>query len=59
MTVKELKEKLNQFDDNCVVCIPSTDSNGLFTYTQVKNVASGINEFDMVIFLDDYDEDEE
>ena len=56
MTVKELKEKLNQFDDNCIIFIPTNDCGECVPATHVSR---GVNEFDMVVFIDDYEEDEE
>lgn len=54
MTVKELKEKLNQLPDNCIVCIPDSSAG----YTLVENVTHGVNEFDGLVFIDDYVEDD-
>lgn len=54
MTVRELKEKLEQFSDNCAVLIPSY---GLCTHA--TNVAVGINALDGCVIIDDYVEDEE
>lgn len=61
MTVKELKEKLNQFPDNCIVVVPKIDwvKKGSLDYAVVENVAIGVNEFDNVVFIDDYVEDDE
>ena len=61
MTVKELKEKLNQFHDNCIVCIPTInwDMVGHVNYVVAQNVTQGINEFDGIVFIDDYVEDDE
>lgn len=61
MTVKELKEKLNQFPDSCIVVAPKIDwdKKGLLDYAVVENVAIGVNEFDNVVFIDDYVEDDE
>ena len=58
MTVKELKEKLNQFDDHLIVVIPRTepDPNDWLGFVSVKNVVQGINELDGAVFLDDYEE---
>ena len=42
MTVHELKERLEQFPENCVV----------------TNVAIGCNEADGCVFLDDYEEED-
>lgn len=53
MTVKELKEKLNQFDDNFFVLIPN-----IIGYSGVKNVTQGVNGFDNCVFLDDYTEED-
>lgn len=60
MTVKELKEKLNLFPDNCIVCIPSIDwdSVGSVNYTVAQNVSQGVNELDGIVFIDDYVEDD-
>lgn len=61
MTVKELKEKLNQFDDNCIVVVPKIDWEkfGLLDYEVAENVAIGVNEFDNVVFIDGSMEDED
>jgi hypothetical protein len=61
MTVKELKEMLNQFDDNCIVVVPKIDWEkfGLLDYEVAENVAIGINEFDNVVFIDGSVEDED
>ena len=62
MTVRELKEKLEQFPENCVVLVPNEnlymDRNALF-YVVAKNVARGVNEMDGCVIIDDYVEDEE
>lgn len=62
MTVRELKERLNCFHDNCIVCIPNRDfdpgKKGSLWYAVAQNVAQGVNEFDGVVFIDDYVEDE-
>lgn len=60
MTVKELKEKLNEFDDNLIVMIPRTepDPNDWLGFISVKNVVQGINELDGAVFLDDYEEED-
>ena len=60
MTVKELKEKLNQFDDNLIVMIPNA---GWHPFSidppdiPVGSVSQGVNEFDGGLFLDGYEED--
>ena len=63
MTVKELKERLNQFHDNCIVCVPNPDfdpsKKGSFEFTVALNVTQGCNELDGIVFIDDYVEDEE
>ena len=59
MTVKELKEKLNQFDDNLMIMIPNRNylEEPVF-YVTVRHISQGINEFDGCVFIDDYEEDE-
>lgn len=59
MTVKELKEKLNQFDDDLVVMIPNMDWTPYgkqFHSVPATNVARGVNECDGCVFIDDYEE---
>ena len=51
LTVKELKEILNRFDDRLLVY--SADGEG---YSPVINVTQGVNEADGYLFLDHYDE---
>ena len=61
MTVKELKEKLNQFPDHLVVMIPNmswTPFNNQFECVTAKNVTQGVNEFDGALFIDDYVEED-
>jgi len=62
MTVKELKEKLEQFPDNCVVLVPNEnlykDRNAFF-YVAAEHVARGVNEMDGCVIIDDYVEDED
>ena len=55
MTVKELKEKLTQFPEDCVVLIPS---NNAFIYTRAENVSMGFNEMDGCVIIDEYAEEE-
>ena len=55
MTVKELKEKLEQFDERLIV-LAIDDMGGYF---QILNVSQGFNEADGCLFLDGYDEDED
>ena len=59
MTVKELKEKLNQFDDNLIVMIPNRNWEEPCQPYEVpaRNVAQGVNEFDGCLFIDSYEED--
>lgn len=61
MTVKELKEKLNMFPDSCIVCIAAIDWDtvGDINYVLAQNVSQGVNEFDGIVFIDDYVEDED
>lgn len=54
MTVKQLKEELNKFPDNCIVII--SDGND---YLPATHVSIGCNELDGCVFIDDYEEDEE
>lgn len=58
MTVKELKEKLEKFDDDLVVMIPRSwfTVNG---FNELINISQGVNEFDNCLLLDDCDEDEQ
>ena len=61
MTVKELKEKLNQFNDNLIVMIPNKEyysGDSLFDWTPLLNISQGINEWDDSLFLDDYIEED-
>lgn len=52
MTVKDLKEALNEFDDCLIVYI--LDGEG---YSLLRNVSKGVNEAEGCLFLDDYEED--
>ena len=61
MTVKELKEKLEKFDDYLIVMIPDanwTPDKSWFPCVCATSVTKGVNEFDGCIFIDDYVEDE-
>lgn len=62
MTVKELKEKLNQFSDNLIVMIPTDNidkcSKLYFPYVAARNVSQGVNEADCCVFIDDYEDDD-
>ena len=55
MTVKELKEKLNQFDDHLRVYTPTIDGR-LPYYYEILHVSQGVNEMDGMLILDDYEE---
>lgn len=58
MTVKELKEKLEKFDDDLVVMIPRSwfTVNG---FSKLHNISQGVNELDNCLLLDNCDEDEQ
>ena len=62
MTVKELKEKLNEFNDNFIVMIPNEnlylDPSAIWCVS-ARNVSQGVNEFDGCLFIDDYEEDDD
>lgn len=62
MTVKELKEKLEQFPENCVVMIPNEnlyrDSKVLWC-VPAEHVSRGCNEEDGCVFITDYVEDDD
>lgn len=61
MTVKELKEALNQFNENFTVLIPKSgfeDSRSIFPYTSRLNISQGFNELDCAVIIDDYEEEE-
>lgn len=61
MTVKELKEKLNQFDDNLIVMIPNEDlyrlANPVWAVPAL-NVTKGLNELDGCVFIDGYEKED-
>lgn len=62
MTVKELKEKLEQFPDNCVVLIPNRGWRPYLiqpTMIPATSVTTGVNEFDGYVIIDDYVEAED
>lgn len=61
MTVKELKEKLNQFDDNLIVMIPNENlyrGSDPIWCVPATNISQGVNEFDGCVFIDDYTEED-
>lgn len=59
MTVKELKEKLDQFNDNLIVMIPNRYWEAACQKYEVpaRSVFQGVNEFDGYLFIDDCEED--
>ena len=60
MTVKELKELLNKFDDNLIVMIPNRywEEPGQRYEVPARHVSQGVNEFDGCLFIDDYIEED-
>lgn len=60
MTVKELKERLEQFPENCFVMIldPEWHPSKSCPYIHVTSVARGVNEMDGCVIIDDYVEDD-
>ena len=62
MTVRELIEKLEQFDDNLIVLVPNA---GWHPYSitppeiPATSVSRGVNELDGCVIIDDYVEDED
>lgn len=56
MTVKELKEKINQFPDNLIVMIPNSNlhkfKDPIWWYVPVISVARGCNESDGFVYID-------
>lgn len=61
MTVKELKEKLEQFPENCVVLVPNENLYKDFIpkwYVVATSVARGTNGMDGYVIIDDYAEDD-
>lgn len=61
MTVKELKEALNRFDDNLIVMVPNRDypEHSQFCDVPASNVSQGFNELDGCVFIDDYIEEDD
>ena len=61
MTIKELKEKLDQFSESYIVLVPNEN---LYRDSQPKrcvaaeNVVRGVNEMDGVVIINDYVEDD-
>ena len=62
MTVKELKKKLEEFDDDFIILVPNA---GWHPYSitppeiPATSVSRGINELDGYVIIDDYEEDED
>ena len=59
MTVKELKEKLEQFDDNLDVYMDNDTERKSCLFTPVLHISQGFNELDGLLILDDYVEDDD
>lgn len=58
MTVKELKEKLEQFPENLIVMIPNSDKRRIpFLSIPATSVTRGVNEEDGCVFIDGYEEE--
>lgn len=60
MTVKELKERLNQFPDNLIIVVPNSDYDPCLNpiyYTPARKLSIGVNEDDGLLLIDDYMED--
>ena len=58
MKVKELKEKLNEFDDNLIVMIPNKDYYLKFDSwhdVPATNIYQGVNEADGCVFIENSD----
>ena len=55
MTVKELKEKLNSFNDNLLIMIPRTDQaqDSNLPFRSLMSISQGVNELDGCLFLED------
>ena len=61
MTVKELREKLSEFDDNLIVTVPNIEwspYNDELPYEFATNCSRGINEAEGYIFIGWYNEDQ-
>lgn len=60
MTIKELKERLNDFPDDLIVMVPNIAWDPFNKQPQdvpAKNVVRGVNETDICVFIDAYEED--
>ena len=51
MTVKELKQQLEHFDDNLIIFIPSDIRWSKFPYEPLGGMGQGVNEADCCLFL--------
>lgn len=65
MTVKQLREVLKSFPDNCLVMFPHPDQflvvendEFVFQYIPVDSVSQGVNELDGVVFIEGCAEDD-
>ena len=62
MTVKELREKLEQLPDNYIVLINADEETRKrhkgFPYTEATCVGKGFNELDGCVLIDDYIEED-
>lgn len=56
MTVSELQERLSCFPPNAQVVLSSSFLPDHIWYVPVRNVSNGVNEFDGLVFIDDYEE---
>ena len=57
MTVEELIDQLQKFPSKAIVVVGSgLSGDGRIEYTPAKNVSIGCNEFDGIVFIDDYEE---
>lgn len=63
MTVKKLKEKLEQFPDNYIVIVSADwetrKRNNGFPFAEAVNVTKGFNELDGTVLIDDYVEEDD
>ena len=57
MTVKELKEAIQNIDDDLYVMIPTTDN--AMGYLPLNHISVGVNEADGCVFLDCVFEEDE
>ena len=62
MTVKELKEQLNRFDDHLIVMIPNENLHlepDAFWTVPATDIYQGVNEADGCVFIDNCEVDED